>query len=68
MTNGDWIRSLSNEQIAMFLAVDRYMRLEKFFEYVGYGITREAMYLQNLKWVNEEFKLPEIEKSNEGEE
>ena len=55
MTNGDWIRSLSNEQIAAFLAVDRYMRFEKLFEYFGYGITKEAMYLQTLKWVNQEY-------------
>ena len=55
MTNGDWLRSLTNEQIAEFLAVDRYMRFEKLFEYIGYGITKEVMYLQTLKWVNQEY-------------
>lgn len=54
MTNGDLIRSLTNEQLAGFLAHERWNVAKPVFETVGYGITEEFLFAKLLKWVNEE--------------
>ena len=54
MTNGDWVRSLTNEQIAAFLAHERWNLAKVVFESVGVGITEEFIFANLLKWVNEE--------------
>ena len=53
MTNGDWVRSLTNEQIAAFLAHERWNLAKVVFESVGVGITEEFIFVKLLKWVNE---------------
>lgn len=57
MTNGDWIRSLTNEQIATFLAHERWNFGKVVFEKVGFGITEEFIFMNLLKWVNEECEV-----------
>ena len=52
MTNGDWVRSLTNEQIASFLAHERWKLGEVVLETVD--ITEEIIFMHLLKWVNEE--------------
>ena len=54
MTNGDLIRSLSNEQIAEFLAHERWNLGKVVFETIGFGITEEFIFINLLKWVNQE--------------
>ena len=56
MTNGDWFRSLTNEQIAAFLAHERWNLGKVVFKTVGVGITEEFIYMNLLKWVNEEYE------------
>lgn len=57
MTNGDWVRSLTNEQIAAFLAHERWNLAKVVFESVGVGITEEFIFMHLLKWVNEEYEV-----------
>ena len=45
MTNGDWLRSLTNEQIAAFLAHERWNLGKVVFETVGVGITEEFIFM-----------------------
>lgn len=54
MTNGDWFRSLTNQQIAAFIAHERWNMASPVFETLGYGITEEFLFTKLLKWVNEE--------------
>jgi hypothetical protein len=54
MTNGDWVRSLTNEQIASFIAHERFSLMKTVFDATGFGITEEFIYLRILKWINEE--------------
>ena len=54
MTNGDWFRSLTNEQIAAFIAHERWNMAKPVFETVLYGITQGFIFAKILKWVNEE--------------
>ena len=39
MTNGDWVRSLTNEQIAAFIDHERWNMAKPVFETFGHGIT-----------------------------
>ena len=56
MTNGDAIRSMTNEQLADFMA-DESMRIAKsVFEYFGLGIEKQIVYLSRLTWLNQEIK------------
>ena len=57
MTNGDLVRSLTNEQIAAFLAHERWNLGKVVFETVGFGITDEFIFMNLLKWVNEECEV-----------
>ena len=54
MTNGDWVRSLTNEQIADLLAHESWKLGKVVFETVGVVITEEFIFMNLLKWVNEE--------------
>lgn len=56
MTNGDLFRSLTNEQIAIFMAHERWNMAKPVFETFGYGITEEFIFTKLLKWVNEEYE------------
>lgn len=56
MTNGDVIRSMTNEQLADFMA-DEAMRLGKsFFDYFGFGVEKQIVYLSRLTWLNQEIE------------
>ena len=57
MTNGDLFRSLTNEQIAAFIAHERWNMAKPVFETIGYGITEEFLLVKLLKWVNEEYEV-----------
>ena len=57
MTNGDRFRSLTNEQIAAFIAHERWNMAKPVFEALGYGITEEFLLVKLLKWVNEECEV-----------
>ena len=54
MTNGDLIRSLTNEQLAELLAHERWNLGKVVFETIGFGITKEFIFMNLLKLVNEE--------------
>lgn len=60
VTNADVIRSLSDEELAYFLAHETYRIGECIFEFLGYGITEEFVYALRLKWLKAE--------ANEGNE
>lgn len=54
MTNGDVIRSMTNEQLADFMA-DEAMRLARsVFDYFGFGVEKQIVYLSRLTWLNQE--------------
>ena len=56
MTNGDVIRSMTNEQLADFMA-DEAMRLAKpVFDYFGFGVEKQIVYLSRLTWLNQEIE------------
>ena len=55
MTNGDWVRLLTNEQIAAFLAHERWKLGKVVFETAG--ITEEIIFMHLLKWANEECEV-----------
>ena len=57
MDNGDMMRSLTNEQLAEFLANERYNLLKPVFDYLGYGIEKQVVYLKLLSWMNQPFEL-----------
>ena len=54
MTNYEMLQSLSVEQMAYFLAHERYNLAKTVFEKFGYGITEETVYFVLLKWLNAE--------------
>ena len=53
MTNGDWVRRLTNEELALFLAEDRAKLARSIFEMLGFGIETQVVYLSLLRWVNQ---------------
>lgn len=56
MTNCDAMRSMTNEQLADFMA-DEAMRLAKpVFDYFGFGIEKQIAYLSRLAWLNQEIE------------
>lgn len=54
MTNFEWLKNLSMEQMASFLAHERYRLVKPVFEKSGYGITEDLVYVILLKWLNDE--------------
>lgn len=56
MTNGDVMRSMTNEQLADFMA-DEATRLAKpVFDYLGVGVEKQIAYLSRLTWLNQEIE------------
>ena len=54
MTNGDLMRAMTNEQLAEFMA-DEAMRIAKsVFDYFGFGVEKQIVYLSRLTWLNQE--------------
>lgn len=56
MTNGDVIRSMTNEQLAGFMADESMSIAKSVFEYFGLGIEKQIVYLSRLTWLNQEIK------------
>lgn len=58
MTNGDAVRSMTNEEIAEMITEDRMMVFAKLQETFGAGVAfdgvRHAMYCVLLEWLNRE--------------
>ena len=52
MNNGDGIRSLNNEQLAEFLANERYRIANVIFEKFGFGIEKQIIYARILSFLN----------------
>ena len=56
MTNFEMLKDLTMEQMAAFLAHERFNLVKPIFEHFGYGITEEAVYFILLKWLNSEME------------
>lgn len=56
MTNFEMLRSLSIEEMAAFLAHERYNLVKPVFEAAGHGITEEACFFILLKWLKQEME------------
>lgn len=56
MTNFEMLKELSVEQMAAFLAHERFNLVKPVFECAGYGITEEAVYFVFLRWLNQEME------------
>lgn len=56
MTNYEMIKGLSVEQMAAFLAHERFSLAKHVFEYAGYGLTEEAVYFVLLRWLKKEME------------
>lgn len=54
MTNGDLLRSMSNEQLAYFLAEEQARIAKPVFDYLGFGIETQVVYAMRLAWLNSE--------------
>lgn len=54
MTNGDLIRSASDEQLAEFMANDLFRIGKPIFDKIGYGIEMQAIYAKRLSWLKQE--------------
>lgn len=54
MTNFEMLINLSKEQMAAFLARERFRLAKPIFDHFGYGITEETFYVILLKWLNQE--------------
>lgn len=55
-TNYDVIRNMTVEQLAEFLATERFNIVKPLFEKLGFGITKEAVYITLLAWLKSEVK------------
>jgi hypothetical protein len=51
------LQSLSAEQMADFLAHERYRLAAPVFEASGFGITEEACFIILLKWLKQEIEV-----------
>lgn len=54
MTNGDLIRSMTNEQLAEFMADEAIRIAKSVFDYFGWGVEKQIVYLSRLTWLNQE--------------
>lgn len=50
-TNADRVRSMSDEELAAFMAHEKYRTAETVFEAIGFGITEEFLYFLWLRWL-----------------
>lgn len=56
MTNGDVIRSMTNEQLANFMAYEAMRLAKSVFDYFGFGVENQIVYLSRLTWLNQEIE------------
>lgn len=56
MTNGDVIRSMTNEQLADFMADEATRLAKSVFDYFGFGVEKQIVYLSRLTWLNQEIE------------
>lgn len=52
-TNADRIRRMSDEELAEFLAEERFRVANAVFQTVGYGLEKQAIYAQRLDWLQQ---------------
>ena len=53
MTNADKIRSMSDEELAEFLAEEQYRIANVVFQAAGYGLEKQAIYVRRLDWLQQ---------------
>lgn len=53
MTNADRIRSMSDEELAEFLAEEQFRIANVVFQTVGYGLEKQAIYARRLDWLQQ---------------
>lgn len=56
MTNGDAIRAMSDEALALFLANEQYRIAGPIIERCGFGVTLLGLYAMRLAWVKRTFE------------
>lgn len=56
MTNGDLIRSMTNEQLAEFMADEAERIAKPVFDYFDITIEKQIAYLSRLTWLNKEIE------------
>ena len=52
-TNADRIRSMTDEELAEFLAEEQYRIANVVFQTVGYGLEKQAIYARRLDWLQQ---------------
>ena len=53
LSNADRIRSMSDEELAEFLAEEQYRIANVVFQAAGYGIEKQAIYARRLDWLQQ---------------
>lgn len=53
MTNADKIRSMSDDELAEFLAEEQLRIANIVFQAVGYGLEKQAIYARRLDWLQQ---------------
>ena len=53
LSNADRIRSMSDEELAEFLAEEQYRIANVVFQAAGYGIETQAIYARRLDWLQQ---------------
>lgn len=56
MTNYEWLKSLSVEEMALFLACETTRLAKPVFDLSGYAIHPQIIYLRRLEWLKSEEK------------
>lgn len=51
VTNGEIIRSMSNEELADFIAEQRFNMAKPVFDMVGFGLEKQVIYAVMLEWI-----------------
>lgn len=57
MTNFEMLKELSLEEMAAFLAHERFNLAKPVFEAAGYGLTEETVYFVLLRWLKQETEV-----------
>lgn len=53
ITNADRIRSMSDEELAEFLAEEQFRIANVVFQTVGYGLEKQVIYARRLDWLQQ---------------
>lgn len=53
LSNADRIRSMSDEELAEFLAEEQYRIADIVFQNVGFGLVKQAIYARRLAWLKQ---------------